>query len=92
MTEPRLKRDPMELLADEFASRCRRGELPSILEYIAEYPDHARQIEHLFPAVAMLERLRIEEMARREAAMGRAESGKPPKDTGHGGTSRDLDV
>lgn len=65
------ERHPLEVLADEFASRCRRGECPSIPEFMADHPEHARQIEHLFPAIAMLERLRIEEAAGREAAMER---------------------
>jgi hypothetical protein len=89
MTDPPLKRDPVEVLAGEFAARCRRGELPSISEYTAEYPKHAGQIQDLFPAVVLLERLRAEEMARREAAGRRAASRSPPKGIGDRGTGRD---
>ncbi len=60
MMDSSLSRDPVELLADEFAARRRRGETPSIPEYVAQYPQYAEQIEQLFPAVAMLEQLRVE--------------------------------
>ncbi|MGD9857198.1 MAG: protein kinase [Planctomycetaceae bacterium] len=50
-------RDPVDVLADEFAARYRRGETPSITEYVRRYPDHAEQIEALFPSVALLEQL-----------------------------------
>jgi hypothetical protein len=88
MTDPPLKRDPVEVLAGEFALRCRRGERPSISEYTAEYPEYAGRIQDLFPAVVTLERLRAEELARREAAMRRAASRSPPKGIGDRGTSR----
>ncbi len=52
-------RDPLELLADEFAARLRRGESPSVADYVARYPQHAGQIEDLFGAVAMLEQFII---------------------------------
>ena len=60
MNESPNDRDPLEQLADEFAARCRRGESPSIAEYAARYPRFAGQIAGLFPAVAMLEQLRID--------------------------------
>lgn len=49
-------RDPLDLLAEEFAHRCRRGEQPSIEEYVARHPDLAEPIRRLLPAVAFLER------------------------------------
>ena len=41
-------------LADEFMERCRAGEAPTIQEYMDRYPNHARQIEELFPALAIM--------------------------------------
>jgi len=49
-------RDPVDLLAQEFADRCRRGEKPAIEEYAEKHPEIADSIRQLFPAVAFLER------------------------------------
>jgi hypothetical protein len=81
MTGSPLERDPVERLVDEFVWRCRRGEVPSISEYIADYPQYAGQIEQLFPTVAMMEQLRIEEMKRR-AAIRPSQPRSPPKNRG----------
>jgi serine/threonine protein kinase/tetratricopeptide (TPR) repeat protein len=72
-------RHPVELLADEFASRCRHGECPSVSAYAAEYPQYADQIEELFPAIAMLEELRSDERAKREFAARRCKSVVPDR-------------
>lgn len=60
-------RDPIERLADEFASRLRGGETPSILEYVRRYPEYAEQIEGLFPTVAVMEQYRSQEQSQRRA-------------------------
>src|SRR5687767_7813463 len=52
------ERDPVEVLAEEFVLRHRRGERPAIEEYVGRRPDLAEQIRKLFPAALMLERLR----------------------------------
>ena len=44
-------------MAEEFVERCRRGESPSVDEYLERYPEHAETIRKLLPAVAMIERL-----------------------------------
>ena len=82
MIDSPCERDPVEILADEFAGRCRRGEVPSVAEYTARHPQHAQRIEELFPAVAMMEQLRAEEKAGREAALRRARPAGAPKDLG----------
>jgi len=82
MTDSPRERDPVELLADEFAARCRRGESPSVAEYAAKHPRYAGKIEQLFPAVAMLEQLRTDEKAKREAASERARFARPPEHIG----------
>jgi len=82
MPEPLTEREPLERLAEEFARRCRRGECPSIEEYAAQYPRWAGQIEELFPAVAMLEQLRIDEQARRQAVEVKHRFASPPQRLG----------
>jgi eukaryotic-like serine/threonine-protein kinase len=49
--------DPLASLAEEFVERYRRGERPSLSEYIARYPDEAERIKHLFPALVEMEQL-----------------------------------
>ena len=55
MSEPSADRHPVERLAEEFADRLRRGEHPSLTEYVARYPEHADDIRELFPALALFE-------------------------------------
>jgi eukaryotic-like serine/threonine-protein kinase len=45
----------LDHLADEFAERYRRGERPSLQEYIDRYPDLADDIRELFPAMVEIE-------------------------------------
>jgi serine/threonine protein kinase len=82
MTDSPDGRDPVELLADEFALRCRRGECPSVAEYAARHPRYADRIERLFPAVAMMEQLGCDEKAKRGAAARRAALAAPPDHVG----------
>lgn len=51
-------RDPVDVLAEEFADRLRRGEHPSVSDYAAAHPDHAEQLKELLPAVAQMELLK----------------------------------
>ena len=55
MSESTAERNPVELLAEEFAARLRRGEHPSLTEYVERYPEHADDIRDLFPALALVE-------------------------------------
>jgi serine/threonine protein kinase len=48
-------REPVELLADEFLERRRRGERPTVAEYVARYPELAAAIHDLFPALLLVE-------------------------------------
>jgi eukaryotic-like serine/threonine-protein kinase len=48
-------RNPFELLAEEFAERLRRGEHPSLNDYIERHPEHADDIRELFPALVLVE-------------------------------------
>ncbi len=58
MSEAEDERDPLEVLAAEFTARQRRGELPSISEYVARRPDLAADIEELFPTIAVMEQVK----------------------------------
>lgn len=49
------ERDPVELLADEFVQRRRRGETPSLTEYVERFPSLAQEIRAVFPAILALE-------------------------------------
>jgi eukaryotic-like serine/threonine-protein kinase len=51
-------RDPFDRLAESFLERFRRGERPSISEYIENNPDHASDIRELFPALVEVEQLK----------------------------------
>ena len=51
-------RDPVEVLAEEFVERHRRGERPSLSEYAGKYPDLAERIRDLFPGLVLIEHVR----------------------------------
>jgi len=50
-------RNPVELSAEEFLDRKRRGERPTLREYVERYPELAGDIQDLFPALLMMEDL-----------------------------------
>jgi serine/threonine protein kinase len=50
-------RDPVEVLAEEFVERRRRGELPSLQEYVDRYPDLADEIREVFPALIVMDEI-----------------------------------
>jgi hypothetical protein len=50
-------------LADEFAARYRRGERPTLAEYVAKYPELADDIRDLFPALVGMERVKEDRQA-----------------------------
>lgn len=60
-------------MAEAFAERYRRGQRPSIDEYVQQYPDLAEQIQELFPTLMMMER--VEGDVRDEAAKTTLDSG-----------------
>ena len=51
------ERNPVELLAEEFLDRKRRGEHPTLDEYRERHPELADDIRDLFPALLMMEDL-----------------------------------
>jgi len=58
---------PLDVLADEFSARCRKGEMPSIDEFERRAPEHRDAIRSLFPTIALLERVTQEEHSTRKA-------------------------
>jgi serine/threonine protein kinase len=52
------ERGPVNLLADEFLARCKRGEKPTIKEYCERHPDLADEIRDVFQALLMVEDLK----------------------------------
>src|SRR5262245_52130485 len=48
----------VDVLADEFLARCKRGEKPTIKEYCDRHSDLADEIRAVFEAVLMVEDLR----------------------------------
>ena len=58
MSSPSEARSPVEVLADEFLARCKRGEKPTIREYCDRHPDLAEEIRDVFEAVLMVEDLK----------------------------------
>ena len=57
MTTSSDARNPVELLAEEFLDRKRRGERPTLQEYLERHPTMADEIRDLFPALLMIEGL-----------------------------------
>lgn len=48
-------RDPVEVLAEEFVERYRRGERPPISEYVDRSPAEADRVRALFPSLVLIE-------------------------------------
>ncbi|MDJ0975084.1 MAG: protein kinase [Planctomycetota bacterium] len=59
----------LDRLAEEFVERERRGEQPSITEYVRAHPELAEGIEEIFPLLSAME----------DARLGRPELETPPK-------------
>ncbi|XZE53105.1 protein kinase domain-containing protein [Planctomycetaceae bacterium SH139] len=62
------ERHPVDVLADEFASRLRGGEQPTIADYEARHPQHAALIRSVFPSIARLEQARSAQSSARSSA------------------------
>ena len=75
-----LDRDPIDMAAEEFCLRQRRGEHPSIDEYCQRYPEHADQIRELFPAIVAMEQLKSRSSS--GTASQQAEVAEMPKQLG----------
>src|SRR5262249_13345352 len=57
MTTSSDARNPVELLAEDFLDRKRRGDRPTLQDYLERYPDLAEEIRALCRALLMMEDL-----------------------------------
>jgi len=57
MNGPGSEMDAVGRVAEAFLDPYRRGERPSLTEYIEKYPELAEQIRDLFPALVVVEEL-----------------------------------
>lgn len=57
MQDPGSGHFSIEVLADEFIERHRNGERPALTEYTDRFPEHAAQINELFPEILKKENL-----------------------------------
>ncbi len=73
------QREPIEVLADDFTRRLRRGENPSIEEYQRQYPLLAAQIGELFPTIAMLERMKRKKEQKAQAPVPILDTPRPER-------------
>jgi tRNA A-37 threonylcarbamoyl transferase component Bud32 len=55
MSDYSAERDPVEVLAEEFSQRRRRGERPTIDDYAAAHPHLAGRIRRLFPVLVVMD-------------------------------------
>lgn len=55
MNPPRSTSECLDSLVESFMERQRRGEHPSIEDYIREHPELADEIRDVFPALEMIE-------------------------------------
>src|SRR5262245_3767432 len=66
----------VEALADEFVQRHRRGERPTLEEYVARYPHLAGPIRELFPVLAVVENLKPQSADRSAGAAAARPGGR----------------
>jgi serine/threonine protein kinase/Flp pilus assembly protein TadD len=83
MSDPSSDVNPLDALAEEFVARFRRGERPTLDEFIARRPDLEKDIRDLFPALVLMEGVRPE----KGDATGSFTSGGP---AGGGGATPPL--
>ncbi|MCI0462936.1 MAG: protein kinase [Gemmataceae bacterium] len=60
MTDPSSEPDPVEKLAEEFLARLRTGQRPALTEYTEKYPVWAERIRKVFPALVLMEGVRLD--------------------------------
>ncbi len=70
--------DLLDQLAEEFAARFRRGERPTLKEYTDRYPELAKEIRELFPALVKVEQAEGVRQGGEEMETGDSRAAKPP--------------
>jgi eukaryotic-like serine/threonine-protein kinase len=71
--------NPIDGVAEEFVSRFRRGEHPSLTEYIQRFPELADEIRELFPTLVLMEQARPLENPKIPQAASLDSFDKPPE-------------
>jgi tetratricopeptide (TPR) repeat protein len=66
VTDTTSDRNPVDVLADEFAAQLREGAAPSIDDYVARNPELADDIRATFPSIEMMEKLSRREHTERK--------------------------
>ncbi len=56
-------RHPVEVIAEEYSTRLRAGEKPTIEEYALRYPEHAELLRTILPSIALVERVSNDDSA-----------------------------
>lgn len=83
------ERDPLDVIAEEFAELCRGGKTPSVSDFKRRYPAYADDLENLLPAVGQMESLkrlrRSDGLAPAEALPERIGDFKIVREIGRGG-------
>jgi serine/threonine protein kinase/WD40 repeat protein len=70
-------RDPLEALAEEFLDRMRRGERPSVSDFLARAPDRAGEFEQLLSALRLVEGVKLHDDATSAAGIAGLPRGSP---------------
>ncbi|XZE32496.1 protein kinase domain-containing protein [Pirellulaceae bacterium SH501] len=78
-------RHPVEVLAEEFADRMRRGEQPSIDEYVSRFPQYADVLRSVLEPIEAVERV-----SSQQAAQNAVHSMRTPKQLGDFRIVREL--
>ncbi len=68
--DPADRFDLLDRVAEEFASRFRRGERPSLKEYLDLYPDLADDIQEMLPAMVAMEQVEKDVRSAEESSPG----------------------
>ena len=69
----------VDRLAEEFVARHRRGEHPDVSEYTERFPQYAEKIRDLFPALALIERVKPDAGEPTGICTGEAEVRRPER-------------
>ena len=79
MSESVSQSNRVETLAEEFLERRRKGERPTIAEYVAKHPELAEEIRACFPALLLVEDLKPDPADTGPAAAAWASSTRPSR-------------
>ena len=83
MAEERSESEIVDIICEEFTERHRRGEQPSVAEYVEKYPQVADRLRKLLPAIQAVEELGSPHRRPSETLAGKGlDDGAVPKQLG----------